>query len=74
MEIYRGKIEGAWRSCQCNTRKVIGCEEISPNKNILHGRFVLATEDEGTNKEIWKEIFVLRGHKGNMEQSLVHDT
>lgn len=47
--------------------------EVPDDANILNGRFVLEIKDEGSNKEIWKDIFIVQGHKDKMNNSLVQD-
>ena len=56
------------------TWKVILKSEMSPNPNILGGRFVLAIKDAGTDKEKWKARFVVQGHRDKYKTSLVHDS
>lgn len=56
------------------TWKIIMKNEMSPNPNILGGRFVLAIKDGGTPKERWKARFVVQGHRDKMKRSLVHDS
>lgn len=49
-------------------------EDVHDSANILGGRFVLSFKDEGTDKEIWKDRFVVQVHKEGIKQSLVNDT
>jgi hypothetical protein len=66
-EEIQGLIDrGTWR--------VVAKEEVSDNANILEGRFVLAIKDEGTDKEVWKERFVVQGYRDHLKTSLVHVT
>jgi hypothetical protein len=56
------------------TWKVELKEDVADNANVLGGRFVLAIKDEGTEKEVWKDRFVVHGYRDHLKPSLVHDT
>jgi hypothetical protein len=56
------------------TWKVVLKEDVADNANVLGGRFVLAIKDEGTEKEVWKDRFVVHGYRDHLKPSLVHDT
>lgn len=57
-----------------NTWEIACRENILPHRNILNGRYFLAIEIEGTNKELCKPGFVIQGYKDAMKQPLVHRT
>lgn len=54
--------------------KVISIQEVSPNANILEGRFVFAIKIEGTKDEIWKTRFVVQGYWDKLKILLVHNS
>jgi hypothetical protein len=56
------------------TWKVVTKDSVSKDANVLGGRFVLAIKHEGTEKEVWKDRFVVQGYLDHLKTSLVHVT
>lgn len=52
--------------------KVVRSEEVLDRAKILDGNFVLAINDEGTNKAVRKARLVVQGQKDSMKQSSVY--
>lgn len=47
--------------------------EASDDANVLNGRFLLVTKDEGTQEEVWKARFIVQVHRYFFNKMLVHD-
>ncbi len=69
-EAIKKEIDGLIKN---GTWKVVCYDETPKDACVLSGRFVLAIKDEGTDKEIYKARFVVRGHRDKLKKYLVHD-
>ena len=49
-------------------------EELPPSANVSGGRFVLAVKNPGTDKEVYKARFVVRGHTDSEKDMLIHNS
>lgn len=49
-------------------------KEVPPDDNILIVRFFHVIKYQGTNKEVWKGVFVVQGNQDTLKNSLVHNT
>lgn len=55
------------------TWEIVLAQSLPKNANVLSGTFVLTIKDEGTERETWKERFVVQGHTEKLKRSIVHD-
>ena len=53
--------------------KLVRREDVPEKENIIKGRFILAINDEGTNRELWKARFIGQGHQDQFKNELVHN-
>lgn len=53
---------------------VVNRSKVPLHDNIHGGRLVLAIKDEGTERQVWKERFILQGYCDKIKNSIVHDT
>lgn len=53
-----------------DTRKLVSKKSLPSDANILNGRFLLARKDEGTDKEVWKALFIVQWHRDRLKNLL----
>ena len=59
---------------QKGVNKVLCKEDIPEGANVLCGQFVLAIKDIGTEQEVYKARFVVKGHTDAEKNILVHNS
>ena len=52
--------------------EVVLKDDVPKGSNILGGRFVLATKNKGTEKELYKARFVVQGNQDREKSRIVH--
>jgi hypothetical protein len=56
------------------TWKVVPRSELPETANIMNGRFVLSIKNAGTEEEVFKARYLIRGYRDKMKTSLVHNS